>query len=238
MTHRLATGMDGSLPGGRPVLGPSGSVGRASGADGPVLADEVYWLVHDDVTGRVRTAGRSAGVMLAAAVLAELIAAGDACLVDGRVVAFVPVLAGDDGLRAGVLAQVIAEDERYTVRQWLELLSEDMRERVAERMVAAGRACRRAGLWRREVVANPGDEGPAWMRVGLIEAVRRGDVLGAPQLFLLGLARYSGMAEHPLADLDPGYVRHALAQLSALPDGWRQLVAAATDLIRAAAITR
>jgi hypothetical protein len=204
-----------------------------------VLADDVYWLVHHDATGRPRTAGRPAAVMLAAAVLAELVAAGHACVVDGRVAAHVPVTAGDS-LHAGVLAQIIAEDERYTLRQWLQSLAEDMGERVTERMVLAGRAARcRTSMWHRvQVVANPGDHSPAWVHAGLVDAVSRGDVLDQRQLFLLALAQHSSMTEHPLAGVDALHARYALSQLPTMPGSWQQLVAAAADLIRAAAITR
>jgi hypothetical protein len=198
----------------------------------------VYWLVHDDVTGKVRTARPVAGVMLAAGVCAELAAAGHVCVLAGRLVVHVPVAAVDP-LHVEVLGQLLAEDERHRVRLWLDHLSDTMADRIAGRMVSAELAQQartfRGGV---QVTANPSDQGPAWVRAGLIDAMRRGDALDANQLFLVGLAQHSNMYEHPFSDVNELQARYALSQLSGLPDSWQQLVAAAADLIRTAALTR
>lgn len=204
-----------------------------------MISEDVYWLVHHDVTGKPRTSDHAAGVMVSAGVLAELVAADHACVIDKKMAAHVPVTATDP-LHAGVLAQTIAENDRYPLRQWLEFLSVDMCERVAKRMVSAGRARKSSNpLHRSRVVANDRDQRPAWVHNGLVDAMRHGRTLDAHQRFLLSLVRWSGMNEHPASLVaDDSYVRYALSQLSTMPASWTQLADAADDLIRAGALVR
>ena len=57
-------------------------------AVGAHLADRAYWLVHDDWRGDLRTSPRAADVIVAAALLAELIGAEAIDVRDGVVRVF------------------------------------------------------------------------------------------------------------------------------------------------------
>src|SRR4051794_32588993 len=101
-----------------------------------LLANHVYWLTHHDYTGERRTSRRAAGVMVATAMLGELVQSGAAALDRGEVVALTPAPALDP-LGTEVIRQIIGESRRHAPAQWLEYLADGICDRVAQRMVAA-----------------------------------------------------------------------------------------------------
>jgi hypothetical protein len=72
------------------------------------LADRAYWLVHDDWSGDLRTSVRAAEVIVAAALLAELIHGDGIDVRDGAVRVFTPPPRLDE-LGSEVVAQLAAE---------------------------------------------------------------------------------------------------------------------------------
>jgi hypothetical protein len=203
-----------------------------------LLANDVYWLTHHDYTGERRTSKRAAGVMVATALLGELIQAGAAGLDRGQVVALTPA-PQIDPLGADVVRQITDEGRRHTPAQWLEYLGDGMCERVAQRMVAAGQAHpHRVGLRRPVVVANPGDNGPAWVYASLVRAIQDGLLMDERQRFLLRLAQHSSVGEHMLSGFDADRVDSALAQAARVWPPWLELLDAAAEAIRSAAVAR
>ena len=203
-----------------------------------MLANDAYWLTHHDYTGECRTSRRTAGVMVATAVLGELVECGAAGLDRGDVVALTPVPALDP-LGAELIGQIIEEGRRHPPAQWLEYLAPAMCERVAQRMVAAGAArTHRAGLRRPVVVANTGDHAPAWVYAGLVRAVQDGLLLDERQRFLLRLAQYSSVGHQLLSGFDAEHIDVALAQAARVWPPWLGLLDAAVEAIRAAALAR
>jgi hypothetical protein len=203
-----------------------------------LLANDVYWLTHHDYTGERRTSKRAAGVMVATAMLGELIQAGAAGLDRGQVVALTP-MPELDPLGSDVIRQITDEGRRHTSAEWLEYLADGIGERVAQRMVDAGQAHRRRiGLRRPVVVANPGDNGPAWIYAALVRAVQDGLLMDEGQRFLLRLAQHSSVGEQLLSGFDARRVEAALAQAARVWPPWLELLDTAAEVIRSAALTR
>ena len=205
-----------------------------------MLADDAYWLTHNAWTGAARTSEQSAGVMVAAALLAELADADAIAVHDGFVVAVLPPPAGLDELCAAVAGQITAEQQRHPVASWLELLSADVCGRVAKRLIAAGLARpRKMGLRRYEVAtAFTNDPAPGWVHGGLVKAVGEGLPLTDDQQFLVWLIWYSSMQDHPLDGIGPAAAERVTAQLQSVSGVRRLLLQAAVDAIRTVAVAR
>ncbi|GGL21133.1 GPP34 family phosphoprotein [Mangrovihabitans endophyticus] len=204
-----------------------------------MLADEAFWLTHHDWTGGLRTSARAAGVMVAAALLGELATSEAVGVSGGMVVAWVPAPVLDE-LGGRVVTQIAGEGQRHPAGTWLEVLSAGCCERVAQRLVASGAAvAHRAGVRRRLVVtARQGDTGPAWVHAGLVHAVREGWTLTDTQRFLLALIWNSSITEHPLQAVGEDLVEHAYGQVQQVVGVWRELIEAATTVIRTGAVAR
>jgi hypothetical protein len=203
-----------------------------------MLANDAYWLTHHDFTGERRTSKHAAGVMIATAMLGELIEAGAAGLSHGYVVALTPAPPLDT-LGADVIQQITTEGRRHTAAQWLEYLSGGMCERIGRRLIAAEQArSHRVGLRRPVVIANAGDHGPAWVYAGLVRAVQEGLVMDERQRFLLRLARHSSLGHQLLSGISTEHVDVALAQTARVWPPWLELLDTAVEAIRSAAVTR
>jgi len=203
-----------------------------------MLANDAYWLTHHDFTGERRTSKHAAGVMVATAMLGELIEAGAAGISHGQVVALTPAPALDD-LGADVVQQITSEGRRHATAQWLEYLSNGVCERIGRRMVAAGAArTHRTGLRRPVVIANEGDHRPAWVYAGLVRAVQEGLLMDERQRFLLRLARHSSVGNQLLAGVSIEHTDVALAQTAQVWPPWLELLDPAVAAIRSAAVTR
>jgi hypothetical protein len=203
-----------------------------------LLANHVYWLTHHDYTGERRTSRRAAGVMVAAAVLGELIQCGAAALDRGEVVALTPAPTLEP-LGAQVVQQIIEESRRHGPAQWMEYLADGICDRVAQRMIAAGVAqSHRIGLRRPVVVARPGDNGPAWIYASLVRAIQDGLLLDENQRFMLRLAQGSSIGEQLLAGFDAARVKAMLSQAARVWPPWLPLLDAAAESIRSAALVR
>jgi hypothetical protein len=203
-----------------------------------VLANNAYWLIHHDYTGDCRTSRRAAGIMLAAALLGELVEAGAVGLDRGDVVALTPSPLLDP-LGMDVVAQITREQRRHSPAAWLDHLGDGMTERVGRRMIAAGLARpARIGLRRPAVVANPGDHRPAGICTGLVRAIQERRPLDDRQLLLLRLARRSSVGEQLFARVDDERIDLAFAQTSRLREPLLTVLDAAAQVIRSAAVTR
>jgi hypothetical protein len=110
------------------------------------LADDLYLLAHDDVTGKPYIQPRPLGLGLAGGLLAELAVdgalsvAGDHITVTGR------RRGPEDALAAAVLGVVAGEREAHPVRDWLAFLARTAPADVASRLAAAGYLAP-AGRW-------------------------------------------------------------------------------------------
>jgi len=202
------------------------------------LGDRAYWLIQDDWNGGLRTSARAAGVVVAGAVVAELIA--EHALEVGPDEVIVRECARPlDDLGFDVVAQIAAEPG-ISAAEAIDGLSPSIRERVARRLIKSGVADeRRVGVRRRRVaVARDGDIGPAQVRAGLAGRVQRGLPLAEDERLLLQLVRYSSMIGNPLSGIPPDQAAYALRLTGSVIGRYDVLVQAATDAIRAAAVAR
>jgi hypothetical protein len=208
-----------------------------------VLADDAYWLFHDERSGRPRIPARAAGTALAAAVLAELAADG-LLAVTARSVR--PASPPDpEGRRPDlavteVLSRVAAEPDHHPARDWLTVLSGDVAGLVGHRMVAAGTAVARPvrrGL-RRDVTFLPVDPiAAAWPAARLSTGVRGHRRLEPTDVLLLGLTAATPLFADLFADCAPQQRATALAGTDELPLPWRELLETARVAVASGVMT-
>jgi hypothetical protein len=190
-----------------PTLGLSGT---------GLVADDLWLLCHDDVTGRPCIQPRPLGLGLAGALLAEAALAGVVILGPG------PVRAGGYGpreeLAARLLRQVTGEPEPHPVEEWLAYLARTAPADVAGRLEACGYLVRngwwppwRSGRW------TPTDRDSAFSPVLRVRAAL--DAARPPtvhEALLAGLADACGLGFR-LAQYTPARpvrpLREAVAQL-------------------------
>jgi len=118
-----------------------------------LVADDLYLLAHNDVTGKPLLQPRPLSIGLAGGLLAELRLGGSISLwPDGRLAAH-RSWPGDD-LARHVRDQIAAEQEPRPVRDWLLFLARSTAGDVASRLErsgyltrAGGRVLRRSGRW-------------------------------------------------------------------------------------------
>lgn len=201
-----------------------------------MLADDAFWLFHDDRSGRPRIPARAVGTALAAAVLAELVSER-LIEVTSNAVSLTPPLAFAatatarsnmlDPAAGEVTARVAAEAQPHPPRDWLAVLSLDVAGLVGRRMVGAGVAVERGvrrGL-RRGVVFLPVDPiAAAWPGARLSTGVRGQRRLDGGDVFLLGLVAVTPLADDFLADAPAPMRERVLAGVGGLPRPWWELL--------------
>lgn len=135
---------------------PDGAVLRGGGRPGGLaptlsgtglLADDLFLMAHDDVTGRAFLHRRVLGLGLAGGLLAELMLPGLLGIWQGRVVA-ASAAGPADPLGRGVLGHVLAEREGHQLRDWLTFLARTSVTDVALRLERAGYLAPAGGRWR------------------------------------------------------------------------------------------
>lgn len=102
------------------------------------IADDLYLLAHDDVTGKPFLQPRALGAGLAGALLAELIFAKVVRVLGDRIQSKGPPGDDLDALGRDVLHVLLHEPERHPVRDWLLFLGFTAEEDVARRLGRAG----------------------------------------------------------------------------------------------------
>lgn len=162
---------------------------RSAGLGWPLLANDMFRLVHRDSDGRLLLDARVAGLGLSAALLGELLMTNRIQLRDGVVVAgsgAAPV----DVLAHSVLDQVASEPIHHPVRTWLAYLARGSHTQVAARLIRGGhvREHRSRGLFSRSVRYLPVDmNAAAWPWARLSTRLRNGEPLDGFDTLLAGL---------------------------------------------------
>jgi hypothetical protein len=203
----------------------------------PLAADDFWRIAHEDRTGVRRADFRVVGLGLGAALLSELVMAGQVCLTLDGVLLTEEVQAAlnspaavstrerfgaasilPDRIADELLTVILGEYEPLPVETWLKYLASRGAEKVARRLQEAGHvqvAASRRRL-RREVVYRPvNDMAAAWPAARLLTPLRQGAQPGQIDVVLLGLCRSTGLHRWVFAGQPPG----PTAQLLALPDG-------------------
>lgn len=182
---------------------------------GPRLADDLFFVVHDNVTGRMRLHSRLTRLGLAAAILGELMLAGRIVMRSeaGRIwFAAVNAVPADDVLTRTVLGHIVTEPA-HPVRTWLQFLARTAHGDIGARMIAAGLLYPPTRLSRRRAPVDANVAAWPLDRVNL--AIQRRRPLHTQDAVLLGLIVATGGGQLALWDRNPAYLSDSTAALSA-----------------------
>ncbi|RCG28660.1 GPP34 family phosphoprotein [Sphaerisporangium album] len=184
----------------------------------PSLADDLFFVMHDNATGRTRLHLRLASLGLAGAVLGELMLAERLTMdvASGQDRLYVTTRdATGDPVTQNVLDQVAAEPQ-HPVLTWLLFFARTVYADVATRMIAANLlkpATRNLLKQQRPVPVDPNVA--AWPQARLNLAVQRREPPVTRDCVLYGLFVATGGAQRVLWEHDPAFVATTLAMLPA-----------------------
>jgi len=201
------------------------------------VADDLWLLAHDDVTGRAFVQPRPLGLGLAAGLLAELVLTGSLSLAGEQFRVTAGRWPPADDLAARVLGLVAGEREQHPVRDWLAYLARTAPEDVAARLAACGYLARAGGWvpWRggRWV---PADRDSAFAPLLRARAVLdAGRPLTAEGVVLAGLGEACGLGFR-LAAYAPKPARPLDAAVALLDLGLRDLIACTKAAVSSAVL--
>jgi Golgi phosphoprotein 3 (GPP34) len=209
-----------------------------------LLADDLFLLAHDEITGRPRLHPRVTGIGLAGALLGELTLFRRVDIradPDGREFVVVterePI---DDALANAVLRQVMADGRPRTVRAWLGYLAQTASHNVGERLGAAGLVARaHSRLPRRATRLVPTDMATAaWPATRLRLLLGRMDHVTVPDAALAGFAVACGLAQQILWDTPPSARQYLDYLVANLPAALRALLAQTENAVSDAVLSR
>lgn len=191
-----------------------------------LIADDLYLLAHDDVSGRPSLQPRALGLGLAAGLLAELALEG-AIRFQGDQIVLLALAPRADELARSVLDVLASERDRLTARDWLMFLASTAANAVPQRLERAGYLMRVASRrpWRRHRWI-PVDSDRAFARLVRVRAViEPGRTATASDVVLTGLAAACGLGPRIL-QYGPPNARHRLeAAVRRLHPDLRELIA-------------
>ncbi|WP_405150080.1 GPP34 family phosphoprotein [Sphaerisporangium sp. NBC_01403] len=200
------------------------------------LANDLFFVMHDDITGRMRLAPRLTGLGLAAALVGELMLAGRVTvgLAAGQIrLAPLDTAPTGDAVTQSALEHIVAEPS-HRFRTWLQFLARTAHADVEARMAAEGLlGPPRGRLTRRRAPVDPNIA--AWPVGRLNLAIQRRQPLDAQDGVLLGLLAATGGGRLVLWEEDPAYLSGAM---SALPLPLRELVAQTEAAVGDSVISR
>jgi len=189
------------------------------------LADDLYLLAHNEVSGRAHLQPRATGLGLAGALLAELMLAGSIGLHGGQVMT-AGHAAPRDELARSVSSLVAGEPERRPARDWLLFLARTAAEDVAGRLEQSGYLTR-ATSWRafgsRQWV--PADPDAAFAPLLRVKSALDPGLATAQNVTLAGLAVACGLGRHLAAYLPDGAHRRIEDATRELHPCLRELIA-------------
>jgi hypothetical protein len=202
------------------------------------IADDLYLLAHDDVTGKSFLQPRALGVGLAGALLAELMFAG-AVWVRAEGIELPNRGLPPDDLGRVVLSLLLAERESHPLRDWLLYLSVDAEEHVARRLARAGYVAESSSRWpwhrTRWVPVDPDCAfGPVIRVTAVLAQARPATVADA---VLTGLAVACGLGPRVLPFGPPEARRNVDAVIRMLHPGLRELIAQTQAAIDSAVLS-
>jgi Golgi phosphoprotein 3 (GPP34) len=191
------------------------------------VADDLWLLAHNDVTGRPYIQPRPLGLGLAGALLAELALDGILSVAGDQVMVAARYRPPGDALAGQVLGLVAGDREGHPVRDWLAYLARTAPAGVAGRLAAAGYLAR-AGKWfpwsggRWVPVDRDSAFAPVLRARGALDGSRP---LTAHAAVLTGLADACGLGFR-LAEYAPAHGARSLGQVAAqLGPGLGDLIA-------------
>ncbi|MFC4535395.1 GOLPH3/VPS74 family protein [Sphaerisporangium dianthi] len=204
----------------------------------PSLADDLFFVMHDDVTGRPRVHPRLASLGLAGAVIGELMLAErvsfEVAPGHDRPYAITRDATGDP-LTQKVLDHIVAEPH-HPVSTWLVFFANTIYADVTARMIAAKLLNPPSRHLLKKQPATPADvNSAAWPLARLNLAVQRREPPAVRDRVLYGLFAATGGAQRTLWDHDPAFVA---AMLAGLPLPLRRLIVQTEAVVGGAVISR
>jgi len=160
-----------------------------------LLADEFYFLAHDDATGKPRLNPTTAGLGLAAALIGELVFLGRLTVSAGTLRVVDPSPPADP-LAHTTLDHIVQEVEHRAVRIWLSFLAKQACDAVAQRLWRAGlvRQETTRRLLRQQVRYVPVDPNIAASPQAMLSTrLRQYQLMREPQVYVAGLAVATGL---------------------------------------------
>jgi len=191
-----------------------------------LLADDLYLMAHDDVTGRAHLQPRAVALGLAGGLLAEQMLLGRIVVSHGSVLVTDSASPRDE-LGHVVLGLIRSEREQHTVRDWLAFLARTATADVAVRLERSGYLTQMCAHWpRRGERRVPVDADCAFAPLGraraALESSSSAPTAGAT---LAGLAVACGLGPRLLPYGPPDARRHLDQALAQLPCDLRELIA-------------
>jgi Golgi phosphoprotein 3 (GPP34) len=204
------------------------------------VADDVWLLAHNDVSGRPYVQPRAMGLGLAGGLLSELALTGALSVRHDGIVVMQARRPPPDELLVRVLSQMAREPVAHPVGEWLAYLARSAPADVAARLAASGYLAQgksllpwRGSRWR------PTDRDSAFSPVLRVRAAADASrPLATCDAVLAGLADACGLGFR-LAPYTPAQrarpLHNAVAQL---PPGLRSLIACTRTAVDSAVLTR
>jgi Golgi phosphoprotein 3 (GPP34) len=192
------------------------------------LADELFFVVHDVQTGKLRLHARSAGLGLAGALLSELVLNGNLDVANGTLTVIDGQPLPEDDLGYRVLRQLTADRQNRSLRTWLAFFAQGAVERVGVRLTRTGQvqANKTRRPWGTVVRYVPTDLNAAvWPADRLNLLVSRGDPLEFSDAMLAGLVAVTGLTKQVWWDGDAVTLRNIAAAVASLPIPLREILA-------------
>jgi Golgi phosphoprotein 3 (GPP34) len=203
------------------------------------VADEFFFIVHDSRTGKLRLNERSAGLGLSAALLSELILAGNID-VESATLTILDGEPPEDDLSYRILHQLKADRQQRSLRTWLLFFSHGALDRVAVRLTRAGHveAIKNRRPWGTVVRYLPTDPNEAaWPANRLNVMVSNSDYLDFSDAMLAGLVAVTGLTKQVWWNGDAVTLRHIAAAIASLPISLREVLAHTEAAVGDATIT-
>jgi Golgi phosphoprotein 3 (GPP34) len=204
------------------------------------IADELYLLAHDDVTGKPLLQSRALGLGLAGALLAELVLEGKILIRPGEVVV-AGFAACQDELTQRVMDLVLSEFEGHPLRDWLAFFAVTARQKVARRLEASGYLTQVSSRWpRRPGRWVPVDSDSAFapmIRVRAVLEPTRTRTATASDALLAGLAAACGLGPRILPYGPPDALHRLEAAVRQLHPDLRELISHTQAAVDSALLT-
>ncbi|WP_327652007.1 GOLPH3/VPS74 family protein [Micromonospora aurantiaca] len=189
-----------------PRPAPAGAASARTGR----IADEFFFMCHDDRTGRPRLFDSALAHGLAAGLLIELYYGGRITFERGHV-RVTDIRPPQDWLQHLVLDRIAAEQQHTATRVWLAFLGSSAYEQVAQRMWQSGlvRPQQTGPFWRQRTLYVPTDiNAAAWSWARLSQHLRNGRSLNGVDLALAGLALHTQLDTTLLDGASPAVRSH------------------------------
>lgn len=234
-----------------PVPGPPPTVTAVDPIPAPMLvpqargvvrnappADDLFRLIHDERDGLLQLHPDVAGLVLAGALLGELVLTGHLTVTAAHEARVVSRMPPDDAVCHSALDHLMRETHPVTI--WLPFLARSVYDQVADRMIRSGHVVRgeQRRLFTRRVTYRPVDgSNAAWPWARLLNRLGRGDELSTSDQLLGGLLLACDWHRTVLQSRDINVTETLRSEAGKAPEAIRLLIALTEAAVRSAVTT-